>query len=44
MLLSNMTTNEDDEYQQGILCQCNNQLEIRGTRDINEDNEVQRNH
>jgi hypothetical protein len=20
--------NEDDEYQQGILCQCNNQLEI----------------
>jgi hypothetical protein len=36
--------NEDNEEQQGILCQCNNQLEVRGTIDINKDNDVQQNH
>ena len=36
--------NNDNEDQRGILCERNNQLEVRGTRDINEDNEVQHNH
>ena len=39
-----MTKTNDNEDQQGILCERNNQLEVRGTRDINEDNEVQHNH
>ena len=26
--------NDDNEDQQGILCERNNQLEVRGTRDI----------
>jgi hypothetical protein len=34
------TREEENEEQQYL---CNNQLESRGTRDVNEDNEVQRN-
>jgi hypothetical protein len=34
------TREEENEEQQDL---CNNQLERRGTRDFNEDNEVQRN-
>jgi hypothetical protein len=34
------TREEENEEQQDL---CNNQLERRGTRDVNEDNEVQRN-
>ena len=34
------TREEENEEQQYL---CNNQLERRGTRDVNEDNEVQRN-
>jgi len=43
MIDSASMRDEDNEEKQVVLCVCDNQLQIRGTRDISEDNEVRRN-
>ena len=43
MIDSASMRDEDNEEKQVLLCVCDNQLQIRGTRDISEDNEVRRN-